>query len=339
MKGRISQKYIKAICVLLCGIFVAELFVSVVVIWKMGFPIYYFACQVPVLSAIIIILVLIKKMVAAPIAELEEKLLQLYVNIPEKNSSCVYENVSVTDMLEDILAYQEQLINTELLNKYLLKESELSELQSQINPHFLFNTLESIRGFAYRKGVPEIAKIAEAMSSLFRSSIQSGRKLIPLYEELENVNSYITIQKFRFPGRFEFHANIDDKDTENLRVPNLTIQPIVENAIYHGLETKVNGGCINLDIFTTGKRMIIRVTDDGVGIPVKVLSYLQSCLEVELPTEGWKLEDAVERIGIGILNIHKRIRLQFGQEYGVTIASTVNVGTEVEITLPILLED
>lgn len=339
MKRRISQKYIRTIYVLLCGIFAAELFISVIAIWKMSVPIYYFVCQISVLLMVIIVFILIKKMVAAPIAELEEKLLQLYANIPEKNSPYVYENTSVTDMLEDILAYQEQLINTELLNKYLLKESELSALQSQINPHFLFNTLESIRGCAYRKGIPEIAKIAEAMSSLFRSSIQPGRKLIPLYEELENVNSYITIQQFRFPGRFEFHVNIDNKDTENLRVPNLTIQPIVENAIYHGLETKVNGGCINLDIFATGKRMIIRVTDDGVGIPVKALSYLQSCLEVELPTEGWKTEDAVEHIGIGILNIHKRIQLQFGQEYGVTIASTVNVGTEVEITLPVLLED
>ena len=264
--------------------------------------------------------------------------MQLYANVPVKYRTAFQGDTFLTEILEDILAYQEQLINTELLSKYLLKESELSALQSQINPHFLFNTLESIRGCAYQKGVPEIAKIIEAMSSLFRSSIQQGKKMIPLHEELDNVNNYVTIQQFRFPGRFEFCIHIDQEDTKKLKVPNLIIQPIVENAIFHGVETKPGGGKIVLDISVTERRVIIRVTDNGVGIPNRILSHLQSCLAAELPAEGLEDDDA-DHIGIGILNIHRRIRLQFGWEYGITVASTVNVGTEVESTLPVLLEE
>lgn len=339
MKKKNIQKYINLIYYLLCMIFVIKLILSVVFTYGLNLPTYYLGSQMIVVLALGIIIFIFKNIMAPPAVELEEKILQLYKNIPEKNRTCAYKEASATDVLENVLEYQEQLINTELLNKYLIKESELSALQSQINPHFLFNTLESIRGCAYRKNVPEIAKITEAMSSLFRSSIQPGRKVIPLNEELENIKNYITIQQFRFPGRFEFNIKIDDKSTENLRVPNLTIQPIVENAIFHGLETKINGGSIKLNIFTTKKRIIIRVTDDGVGIPAQKLSYLQSYLEGDFSVERWNSEENIEQIGIGIINIHKRIRLQFGQDYGITIASTINMGTEVEITLPILLEE
>ena len=155
---------------------------------------------------------------------------------------------------------------------------------------------------------------------------------------MDNVNNYVTIQQFRFPGRFEFCIHIDQEDTKKLKVPNLIIQPIVENAIFHGVETKPGGGKIVLDISVTERRVIIRVTDNGVGIPNRILSHLQSCLAAELPGEGLEDDDA-DHIGIGILNIHRRIRLQFGWEYGITVASTVNVGTEVESTLPVLLEE
>lgn len=334
----LKEEYRKMSGILIVCVIIAELLLPLMILRLDFSAVPCLLYQSAVMAVLLTALYLMKKMLFAPMMDLEGKLMQLYANVPVKYRTAFQGDTFLTEILEDILAYQEQLINTELLSKYLLKESELSALQSQINPHFLFNTLESIRGCAYQKGVPEIAKIIEAMSSLFRSSIQQGKKMIPLHEELDNVNNYVTIQQFRFPGRFEFCIHIDQEDTKKLKVPNLIIQPIVENAIFHGVETKPGGGKIVLDISVTERRVIIRVTDNGVGIPNRILSHLQSCLAAELPAEGLEDDDA-DHIGIGILNIHRRIRLQFGWEYGITVASTVNVGTEVESTLPVLLEE
>lgn len=221
----------------------------------------------------------------------------------------------------------------------MLKEAELGALQSQINPHFLFNTLESIRGCAYRQGLPELASITEAMSRLFRNSIQQGASLLSLKEELDNVNNYMVIQQFRFQEKFDFFVHIEGRDLLNFQIPNMVIQPIVENAIFHGLEEKVGKGCINLYISSTRKRLIIRVIDDGIGMSDGALDRIQKQLSTQLSVEGLDLDGRTYKGGIGLLNIHKRIQLYFGEQYGITIASTIDVGTEVEITLPIVLEE
>lgn len=334
----VFRRKIYSFCKWLLAVLLLENMVFAVIFLKISRHWQLFCLLVFGIAFIVVVLAL-WKIIVLPMIGLEEKLMQMYEKIPQRQQIENQEEASLTQILEDVISYQEQLINKDLLSKYLLKESELSALQSQINPHFLFNTLESIRGCAYRQGMPELARITEAMSSLFRNSIQQGGKLLPLREELDNINNYMMIQQFRFPEKFEFQVHIEESNLLNFQVPNMVIQPIVENAIFHGLETKVEKGKIDLYISSTRKRLIIRVVDDGVGISARKLAKLQNQLTTEKPTEGWRSEEGTHEDGIGILNIHKRIQLRFGEQYGITIASTIDVGTEVEITLPIVLEE
>lgn len=296
-------------------------------------------CVLVFSTALIMVSLALWKLVGIPLSELMGKIAQMHEQIPQQEKGKKQEDISLTQLLEDVLNYQEQLSSKEYSLRYLLKEAELGALQSQINPHFLFNTLESIRGCAYRQGLPELASITEAMSRLFRNSIQQGASLLSLKEELDNVNNYMVIQQFRFQEKFDFFVHIEGRDLLNFQIPNMVIQPIVENAIFHGLEEKVGKGCINLYISSTRKRLIIRVIDDGIGMSDGALDRIQKQLSTQLSVEGLDLDGRTYKGGIGLLNIHKRIQLYFGEQYGITIASTIDVGTEVEITLPIVLEE
>lgn len=274
-----------------------------------------------------------------PIYELEDKLLEIYETLPETSKyTSSGKQILPIEILEDVIYYQEYLVNTELMSDYLIKESELTALQSQINPHFLFNTLESIRGCAYKSGMPELAEITEAMSCLFRYSIQKGTSLIALAEEIENIKNYMSIQQFRFRGKFEYILHIDDPILLNYQVPNMLLQPIVENSIFHGMETKIEKGRIDIYIQATERRLRIRVVDDGVGIAPNKLRRLQKQLEDTGSSSAWRKDPDSLDVGIGILNIHKRIQLKYGEEYGISLASTLNVGTEVEIIIPAMVE-
>lgn len=216
----------------------------------------------------------------------------------------------------------------------LKKQAELDALQSQINPHFLYNTLESIRGNALVEGVDEIAEMTEALSTFFRYSISYTDNIVTLAEELENVRNYFKIQQYRFNNRFTLDVILsDENELLFCRMPKLTLQPIVENAIYHGLEGKMGQGHITIRATGTQSRMIIVVADDGVGMDKETLAKIQNRL-----WDGKELtEDKREkrRSGIAIFNVSQRIALMFGEEYGVTIASTPGLGTEVTLTLPL----
>jgi len=276
-----------------------------------------------------------------PFMQLISKLLKLYVNVQASSGKSVQrDHVSPDEMLDAVMEYQQSMANRELTLKYLRAEAELIALQSQINPHFLFNTLESIRGFAQKKGVSEIADITEAISSLFRNSIQKVDMLIPLSAELENVRNYMLIQEFRFPGKFTMEVNIhaDGDDLLLYKLPNLTLQPIVENAIFHGLELIPSDGKILLDIYATEKRLIIHITDNGCGIPKERLTELNTRLRAGDAVSARNTNWRASGMGIGLVNIHQRIQLQLGAQYGLTVASTLNIGTEVEVTLPLLSE-
>lgn len=216
------------------------------------------------------------------------------------------------------------------------KQSELTALQSQINPHFLYNTLDSIRGQALIDDNVEIAKMVEALSSFFRYSISRKGKLVTLREELANINNYMLIQCYRFNNRFSLEVIIDEEDEEayDYLIPKLIIQPVVENAIYHGLEEKLEGGMVTIEVIVTEKNLILTISDNGGGIERTTLNKLNRRIhsrnaEIEEPEESKQ-----RNTGIALPNIHKRIQLLFGEEYGVNIYSTVGQGTDVEITIP-----
>ena len=240
----------------------------------------------------------------------------------------------------DYIPYNEELrLTIERLNKYTQtftalemseKQAQYVALQNQINPHFLYNTLESIRSEALISGLDSVAQMCESLANFFRYTISKTENLVTIGEELQNIKTYFYIQKYRFGDRL--HLNIDNREEDSdyisqCCVPKLTLQPIVENAIIHGIEKKIGRGTVNIQMTLTEKRLLINVRDDGVGIEKKSLDKInRRMVERTIHNSG--------RGGLAIANVNNRIKMLFGEEYGVTVFSTVEVGTDVEITLP-----
>jgi len=207
-------------------------------------------------------------------------------------------------------------------------------LQSQISPHFLDNTLDAIRGELVRQEQYGIADMVEQLSGLFRFSIGQGASLVSFEEELENTEKYIRIMQFRFGNRFAVTKILDSGDNAVMGhpIPKLTLQPIVENAIKHGLESKLGTGHIIIRALRSDRNLLISVEDDGVGMDAAALGKLCGTLN------GDAVRDSVSGSGMGLAlpNINKRIQLLFGSGYGLSVASSPGSGTQVQITLPLV---
>lgn len=221
-------------------------------------------------------------------------------------------------------------------SRALKTEAELHALQNQINPHFLYNTLEIIRSRAMVQGNCDVAEMVEALAMLFRYCINSPGELASLAQELDNVRDYLLIQRYRYGDRFEYKEIIcdDDADVMDSRLPVMTLQPIIENSLVHGINPKVEGGTITLRVEAIRNRLRIIVEDDGVGIDDEELKRVRRTLR-ENPGPG--RNRAVQgscSIGIAMGNVNQRIQFYFGNNYGLDIVSTRNVGTSVIITLP-----
>ena len=218
------------------------------------------------------------------------------------------------------------------------KKSEYLALQNQINPHFLYNTLEGIRAEALIAGVDSIAEMTEALATYFRYTISQVNNLVTLEEELANVENYYYIQQFRFGSKLDLRIRYDCEDEEEAlmcQLPKLTLQPIVENSIYHGLEQKIEKGHLDIKITMTDKHLIIMISDDGVGMEKGQVKAMNEKLRA-LRLEEEDSEETGKRGGIAVKNVNNRIKLLFGEEYGIYIYSQPDVGTDVEITLPIV---
>jgi len=214
--------------------------------------------------------------------------------------------------------------------------AEYRALQNQINPHFLYNTLEAIRSDAICNGVGSIADISEALATFFRYTISNINSMVPLEEELNNSETYFMIQKFRFGDKINLRIELDEEDTFFLdyRIPKLTLQPIIENAIVHGLERKLGIGTVCIEITALDNRIIMRIADDGIGIDEAVLSRISEQLN-EMPVKNL-IPGISDGEGIGLINVNKRLKLLFGEEYGLRINSIKNFGTNVYVTLPLV---
>ncbi len=241
--------------------------------------------------------------------------------------------------------YEEMLKKLQLLldQKSLLEASERQAqylaLQNQINPHFLYNTLEGIRGETLNAGLDNVSKMTEALATFFRYNISRVEYLVTLEDELSNIKNYFIIQQYRFGDRLKLTVEWDQDEEEKVlkyRLPKLTLQPIVENAICHGLEEKVEKGTVNIKIETTPERLIIRVSDDGVGIAVDTLRSISQKLNQVF--SGAMNETESDKGGIALKNVNRRIKLLFGEAFGLSLYSTVNLGTDVVITLPRITE-
>ncbi len=208
------------------------------------------------------------------------------------------------------------------------KKAELAFLRSQINPHFLYNTLEAITGIAVVEKQTKIKTMTRALSSIFRYSIK-GADTVRLAEEVRMIESYIQIQQIRFADRFSVRYELPE-EALNFRIPKMILQPLVENAIYHGLEPSENKGLlvVRAEVANSDKLEII-VEDDGVGMSLDSLQCIKSSLA--LPS-GEQSQDA-EHISIGLANVHNRIQLIYGSGSGLQIESSPDNGTVVRLTI------
>lgn len=232
---------------------------------------------------------------------------------------------TIQNLTQTVIRKDKDILGAELERK----QAELSFLQSQINPHFLCNTFDSIKGLAALHGETEIRSMANDLSLLFRYSIRPGER-VPLRDELDAVERYVRIQKTRFGERFAVCYDISE-ETRELSVPKMILQPLVENAIIHGVEVLDRDGRLVVESERVGDSLILRVRDNGGGMDPEKLERMQRKLA------GAQLERDKDiigyRAGIGVVNVNNRIRLTYGEGYGVTIDSCLGQGTVVTLRM------
>jgi Predicted signal transduction protein with a C-terminal ATPase domain len=246
------------------------------------------------------------------------------------------EDYQVFPEMRTVLELFDKLLDKQNVIQLSTKQAEFLALQNQINPHFLYNTLEAIRGDALCAGLENIAEITEALSTFFRYTITETGNLVTLENELENVENYFTIQRYRFGEKLKMEIQLPEEkmDVLQLQIPKLTLQPIIENAIFHGLERKAEGGTIIIEVETTTDKVLISIRDDGVGIPEEELDSINK--KLDHISVSYINEDKKKRESIALNNVCRRIKLLFGEEYGIHIFSIVEVGTDVRINIPII---
>lgn len=218
----------------------------------------------------------------------------------------------------------QRLMSTVRQEEVNLRKTELKALQAQINPHFLYNTLDSIAWMCEQGRNGDAVKMIHALARLFRISISKGHELIPISREIEHAQNYLEIQQYRYKNQFTYTFDVDPECLDYY-CNKITLQPIIENAIIHGLDLLVEEGRINVRVQQEGDGILFCVEDNGVGMsPEQAAAILN--------------EDSHDRTGIGIKNVNDRLKIYFGGQYGLRVVSELDVGTRVEIRMPKIKE-
>lgn len=229
---------------------------------------------------------------------------------------------TINDLSENVLLLMEQRIEDERQKR----EYEYKMLQSQINPHFLYNTLNSIKWMATIQNSPGIAEMTTSLSRLLKDISKGATNLVTIKHELDLINDYFIIQQYRYGGTITLTFNVEDDALLSCRILKFTLQPLVENAIFHGIEPKGTAGNIVIHIYQEDTGDIrIDVTDDGVGMEPELTARL---LHMEAPASSSFFKE------IGVSNVHKRLQYEFGEQYGLSIQSEKGKFTTISILLP-----
>ena len=220
---------------------------------------------------------------------------------------------------------------TELINSVIEKEQqskflELQTLVYQINPHFLYNTLDSINMLARKNSDLQVANMVTNLSRLFRLSLNRGMDMITVREEIAHVTYYLKIQKFRFEDQLDWHVDVSE-DILDIPIMKFIMQPIVENAIYHGIKSKNKYGFIAIRCERKENNLVLVVEDTGKGMDKDTLEKLNQRMND-------KIRENRETRGYGIWNVNQRIKMFYGEQYGITIESVFRYGTKISITIP-----
>ncbi len=250
------------------------------------------------------------------------------IEVSEGNLRSYYEvenndEISVLgQVFNEMLNKTENLVDEVVQVQSQRRNAELRALQSQINPHFLYNTLDTLQWKALEYNAVEVADMINFLSRFFRISLSAGKEFITISEEIEHVKNYLEIQKIRYQDKISYNIEADHSAEENL-VPKLIIQPLVENSIYHGLKPRKQLGVIDIKVYSREGYIFIEVSDNGLGI---------NCNNLEIIRKN--LSESIESDHYGLYNINERLRFAFGEKYSISIESVVNSGTKVLLKIP-----
>ena len=286
------------------------------------------ATSAMILAAALLAGWIISRLLSRPLQQLETAMEQF----EQDADGFTYEPVAGTREVQELsdsfghmVGRIQKLMTTVREEEIDLRKTELKALQAQINPHFLYNTLDSIAWMCERGKNADAVKMVHALARLFRISISRGHELIPIEKELQHAESYLLIQKFRYKNQFTYHFTVDESCLHCL-CNKITLQPIIENSITHGLDLLVDPGHIEIEVCGDGEDILFKVTDDGIGMSQEQVAELLK-------------NEPSDRTGIGIKNVNDRLRIYFGPQYGMSIDSVPDEGTTVTIRMPRVPED
>ncbi|WP_139903460.1 sensor histidine kinase [Clostridium thermarum] len=284
--------------------------------WSIIFGIIFF----------LIIGIFVSAKISKPIRELERSM-----RLVEKGNFDIHINVTgeeevvkLSNTFNKMVTRIRELMDQIVLEQEAKRKSEFEALQSQINPHFLYNTLDSIVWMAENEKQEDVVTMVTALAKLFRISISKGKNIITVEQEIEHARNYLIIQKIRYKNKFDYEIHVQE-EALRYKTLKLILQPVIENSIYHGIEYMVDKGLIKISAEIVHNKLLFTVSDNGLGMPPEVLESLLS-----------KESKSNKGSGVGVKNVHERIQLSFGKEYGLQIESEQEVGTIVKLLLPLI---
>lgn len=310
---------------------------------------YYFYWTVGAILVALLVALLISHRLSRPILRLRSSMRA----VEQGNfdiSVDVSGNNEIGELAKDfniMIARIKELVRRNAEEQEEKRKSELMALQNQITPHFLYNTLDSVIWMAEAKQYGQVVKMVAALARLLRLSISRGDELVSIKDEVDHIENYLTIQKMRYQDMLDFSIEVD-REILGLLVPKVILQPLVENAIYHGIKNQEGGGCVTVGGHREGEDIVLTVTDDGVGI---VPERMEKVLQGVSPAAARGSEEVGRgelrrglrqlprrRTKVGVYNVHERIRLYFGDGYGLTFRPEEGAsgGTVVEVRLPVV---
>ena len=260
--------------------------------------------------------------IAKPISKLNDVIKKAATSLEVvAQKSSITEINSLSDSFNQLIKQTKDLIRTKEEDARLLRLSEIKILQSQINPHFLYNTLDTLNWKAVKYKDEDMENLISSLCDFYRISLSDGNEFITIEQELHHVQSYINIQSIRFKNLFRYTIDCPD-ELMNYYSLKVILQPLVENAITHGLRPKGQGGLLNISIIEQGKDVVVYVNDNGVGMDESTLSEVLSGL------------NNIDLHKYGLYNVNQRIRLTYGEGYGINIESEPGKGTCVKVVFP-----
>lgn len=329
-----EYKIIPFILILLDVVFVSAIIISLTMNRDIpGRVAPRFAVLVSVLGIIVTLIAffLFYRFAVVPASKIEYIKEKYSIEISDKNSKYY-------DYLEQTFDAIDKIMGQEYSGKLLQKQTELEAMKNQINPHFLYNTLDTIRGYASIENAPITGSMIEILSRMFRYTVSSKQERVTISQEIGIVREYIKIQEYRTNVKIQLIENIDeDVQTDEYYVPKMILQPLIENSIKHGIPEDASEFIIELHIYKTQSRLVVEIKDSGVGMTTDTVArlnqaFMSNVMDDKTMNGGLSKKGGT---GIGLLNINRRVKLMFGAEYGLYCYSAYGEGAVFEISLPV----